>query len=152
MFNFVKLLSLFSCALILAGCSISMDFFVVNNTENKIKLVIKFSKPIDYITQYSHLLQLNYIDSTLNVDNNTKKLLSKKLSYTQINTNTISVEIPEKSTVLIGGSSNQPIMADSLTFITNEISVKYSLESIYKRTKRTKGLFSTIHYTYTIDK
>jgi hypothetical protein len=129
-----------------------MDFFVVNNTENKIKLVIKFSKPLDYITQYSYLLQLNYIDSTLNVDNNTQKLLSKKLSYTQINTNTILVEIPEKSTVLIGSSSNQPIMADSLTFITNEIPVNYSLESIYKHTKRTKGLFSTIHYTYTIDK
>jgi hypothetical protein len=70
----------------------------------------------------------------------------------QINTNTISVEIPEKSTVLIGGGSNQPIMADSLTFITNDISYNHSLASLYKRSKRTKGLFSTIHYTYTIDK
>jgi hypothetical protein len=129
-----------------------MDFFVVNSTENKTKLIIKFSEPIEFITQNTYNLQLNYIDSILNIDNNTHKLLSKKLTYTQINTNTISVDIPEKSTVLIGSGSNRPIMADSLTFITNEIPVKYSHESIYKYTKRTKGLFSTIHYTYSIDK
>jgi hypothetical protein len=129
-----------------------MDFFVVNRTENKTKLIIKFREPIEYVTQHNYLLSLHYINSILNVDNSTQKLLSIKLPYTQINTNTISAEIPEKSTVLIGGGSNQPIMADSLTFITNEVLVKYSLESIYKHTKRTKGLFSTIHYTYTIDK
>ena len=129
-----------------------MDFFIVNSSENKTKLIIKFNKPIEYISQYPYLLQLKYSDSILNIDNNTQKLLSKKLTFTQIDANTISVEIPEKSTVLIGGGSNQPIMADSLTFITKEIPVKYSLESIYKHTKRTKGLFSTIHYWYTIDK
>jgi hypothetical protein len=129
-----------------------MDFWVINSNANKATLIIKLSEPLELVTETNYYLQLKYIDSVLQVDNKTESLLSKKLTYKKIDTNTISVDIPANSTVLIGGGSNKMLMADSLTFIQNENRLEYSLESIGKSTKRTKGVFSPIHFMYTLKK
>lgn len=143
---------LFLPVFVLSGCSISMDFWVLNSNANNAILIIKLSKPLELVIETSYYLQLKYIDSVLQVDNKTESLLSKKLTYKIIGTNIISVDIPANSTVLIGGGSNKMLMADSLTFIQNENRLEYSLESIGKSTKRTKGLFSPIHFMYTLEK
>jgi hypothetical protein len=129
-----------------------MNFWVINSNATKATLLIKLSEPLELVVQTNYYLQLKYIDSVVEVNNKTENLLVKKLTYKIIDTNTISVDIPAKSTVLIGGCSNKMLMADSLTFIQNEKRFAYSLTSISKSTRRTKGMFSPIHFMYSLEK
>jgi hypothetical protein len=76
-----RLLLLFLSMFVISGCSISMDFWVINSNANKATLIIKLSEPLELVTETNYYLQLKYIDSVLQVDNKTESLLSKKLTY-----------------------------------------------------------------------
>ncbi|MDA3614339.1 hypothetical protein [Polluticaenibacter yanchengensis] len=135
----------------LTGCSFFADFFVLNTTDKEVTAIIKFQRPIDEYSKDSFSIQLKYADTVLVVNDKTQIQLTKKLNYRQINSTTLSITLPAKSTVLVGGSINRPISADSITLIKDNVVTDYSLNDIYKQTKKSGGLFPPFHVTYKIE-
>jgi hypothetical protein len=141
----------FLASIFLTGCSFFADFFVLNTTDKEVTAVIKFQRPIDEYSKDSFSIQLKYADTILVVNDKTQKELTKRLNYKQINLTTLSITLPAKSTVLIGGSINRPISADSITFVKDDVVTDYSIKDVYKKTKKSGGLFPPFHATYKIE-
>lgn len=139
------------CSVALSGCSFFADFYVINYTDKPVTAIIQFTLPIDIIDDSERSLSLRYSDTTLSVNDKTRDLLPKKLNYIQTDSNTISIDIPQHSTVLIGGTLNRAIAADSIVFIVNGSTRAYTQETISKHLKKTGGLIPPFHFTYTID-
>ncbi|MEO6454597.1 MAG: hypothetical protein ABIN97_11010 [Ginsengibacter sp.] len=99
----------------------------------------------------SFSIQLKYADTIFVVSDKTERVLTKKLVYKQIDLTTISITLPAKSTILVGGSYNRPISADSITLIRGNVVTAYSIKDIYKKTKKSGGLFPPFHSTYKIE-
>lgn len=148
-----KLIIAFTCLsiLLLTGCSFFADFFILNATDKNVTAIIKFSRPIEEYLNNDFSIQLYYNDKILPVNDKTKSQLTKRLNYTRINPLAISIDIPAKSTVLIGGSINQPIDADSISIIKDEIRTDYTLTEIDKLTKKTGGISPPFHRTCKIE-
>lgn len=150
--NYIAILTIvFLASVFLTGCSFFADFFVLNTTYKEITAIIKFGRPIDEYSKDSNLIKLKYADTILIINDNTQKQLVKKLNYKQIDLNTIAIKLPAKSTVLVGGSINRPISADSITFVKDDAATNYSINDIYKKTKKSGGLFPPFHFTYKIE-
>ena len=113
--------------------------------------IIQFTSSIEQIKNNDTRLSLHYADTILKINDKSAGFLNKKLSYNQINYNTISIDIPKHSTVLIGGTYNRPIAPDSIKFVIDEKIREYSLQTISKHLKKTGGLFPPFHFSYTID-
>ena len=145
------LILLFITSIFFPGCSFFADFFILNTTEKEVTAVIKFERPIDEYCKDSSSIQLKYADTIFVVNDKTQTQLIKKLNYKKINLTTLSITLPARSSVLVGGSLNRPIAADSITFIKNSIATDYSINDIYKKTKKTGGLFPPFHVTYKIE-
>jgi hypothetical protein len=145
------LLIAFITSTFLTGCSFFVDFFILNTTDKEVTAVIKFKQPIEEYSKDSYSIQLNYADTILFVNDKTQAQLTKKLSYKQIDLTTLSITLPVKSTVLVGGSINRPISADSITFVKDNVATDYSINDIYKKTKKSGGLFPPFHVTYTLE-
>jgi hypothetical protein len=135
----------------LTGCSFFADFFVLNTTSKEVTLSIKFLQPISAYAKDSLSIQLKYADTILTVNDHTAVYLTKKLSYQQIGIKTISIIIPAKSTVLIGGVHNRPLSTDSITIVKNEVATNYAIKDVYQQTKKSGGLFPPFHTTYKIE-
>jgi hypothetical protein len=142
----------FVANILLTGCSFYADFFIVNSTEKEVTALIKFERPIDNFFKDSNSIQLKYADTILIINDKTQTHLTKRLSYKQINLTTLSTTLPARSTVLVGGSMNRPISADSITLIKDNIASDYSIKDIYKKTKKSGGIFPPFHSTYRIEK
>lgn len=140
-----------SSSFFLTGCSLFEDFFIQNKTDKKVTTVIKFAGPIGEYMRDSFSIQLRYADTILDINDKTQNALTQKLNYTTLNSETIVIDLPPKSTVLIGGSINRPLSADSTKFIKDGNDKTYSLNKLYKKTKKTGGLFPPFHLTYTIE-
>jgi hypothetical protein len=136
----------------LAGCSFYGDFYIVNKSANPVTAIIKFSYPIEQLKLTRQQLILKYADTILNVHDDTKNFLRTDLPFKQLNTHTLSIIAPSHSTVLIGGSMNRAIAADSFGFIINGTLSKYSLQSISRHLKKTGGVYPPYHFTYMIEK
>lgn len=145
------LVSVIVIAMTLTGCSFFCDFFVVNTTNHEVTTVIKFQRPIEDYLKDSFSIQLRYADNILSVNNKTKSKLNSHLNYKQMDRSTISFSIPAKSTVLLGGSYNRPPAADSIKFTRDKMPIAYSLDEIYKQSKKTGALFPPFHVTYTLE-
>jgi hypothetical protein len=147
----VTLTIAFLASIFLTGCSFFADFFILNTTDKEVIAVIKFQRPIDEYSKDSFSIQLKYADTILGINDKTQSLLTKKLNYKQINLTTLSITLPAKSTVLVGGSINRPISADSITFVKDNVATDYSINDVYKKTKKSGGLFPPFHVTYKIE-
>ncbi len=147
----ITLTIVFLASIFLTGCSFFADFFVLNTTDKEVTAVIKFQHPIDKYSKDSYSIQLKYADTILVVNDKTQSRLTKKLNYKQVDNKTISITLPPKSTVLVGGSINRPISADSITLIKENLATDYSINDIYKETKKSGGLFPPFHVTYKIE-
>lgn len=137
--------------LLLTGCSIPEDFFILNTTDKEVTTIIRFRESIERYLNDSSFKRLSYTESILDVNNKTKNQLAKKLRYTTLNTTTILINLPPRSTTLIGSSSNEPLPADSITIIKNDVSTSYTARDIYKNSKKAGGLFHPIHVIYRIE-
>lgn len=141
----------FISSIFLTGCSFFADFFILNTTDKEVTAVIKFERPIDEYFKDISSIQLKYADTLLVVSDKTQAQLTKKLSYKQIDLTTLSITLPAKSIVLVGGSINRPITADSITFVKDNVATDYSINDIYKKTKKSGDLFPPFHVTYTLE-
>ncbi len=123
---------------------------MINTTDKDVVEVIKFQRTIDEYSKDNLSIQLKYSDSILVINDKTQTLMTKKLDYKQVDKKIISIILPPKSTVLVGGSINRPISADSIKFIQNNLAKDYSINDIYKKTNKSGGLFPPFHITYVI--
>jgi hypothetical protein len=135
----------------LTGCSVYNEFYVVNKSGETTTVVIHLRMPLEQLQRSNRFLKLIYADTVLKVSDKTKDALTKKLEYSLISQNRISIEIPPKTTVLIGGATNGLIYADSIKFSTNTSENTYTMESLSKHVSRSGGLFPPYQYTYTIE-
>ena len=139
------------CSTVLPGCSFFADFYIVNNSEKAVTAIIQFTSPIDEIKDSETSLSLRYSDTVFVVSDKTKELLSKKLTYIQTNSNTITIDIPKHSTVLVGGTINRAIAADTIKFVVSDTIREYTQKTFSKHLTKTGGLFPPFHFTYKID-
>ncbi len=148
----ISLTILFVCSTALAGCSFFAGFYIVNKSDKSVKATIQFVSSSDVLKADETSLSLRYADTILQPNDNTRELLTQKLIYRQTNSNTIEIDIPKNSTVLIGGTANRAVAADSIKFIINDIVQAYTPQTISKHLKKSGGLFPPFHFTYTIEK
>ncbi len=94
--------------------------------------------------------ELKYMDTILKVNDKTEKRLTKRITYNQTDLATISIILPAKSTVLVGGSYNWLISIDSITLRNDHETTARSIADIYKKTERSGGIFPPYHDTYKI--
>lgn len=151
MSNISKAALLYMSCIALTGCSFFADFYVVNNSDKSVTAIIRYEAPIDLIKDSNTKLSLYYADTTFLVNDETRNLLTKKLPYTLTNSNTITLNIPEHSTVLIGGTYSRAIAAESLKFVINGSTREYTQQTIPEHLKKSGGLFPPFHFTYTIE-
>ena len=118
-------------AFLLKGCSYVEYFHVKNATNSNVTLIISFKKPRpDWICEGFPG------DSNSLLHCHVREMLAEKLQFEALDTFTISVNIPAHSKPYIGHSTFNPLTADSVILIKDDIREHYSFNDIYKLCKK----------------
>jgi len=123
----------------------------VNLSDKTVQVIIQFTSPIEQLKNNDTRFRLQFADTILKINDKTAGFLNLRLNYNQINYNTVTIDIPKHSTVLIGGTYNRPIAADSIKIVIEGNIREFSSITVSKYLKKTGGLFPPFHFTYTID-
>ena len=149
--NLIGLTVLSFCSIVLTGCSFYADFYIVNKSDKPVTTIIQFISPIDELKNSNMAVSLRYTATVLTINDKTRDLLTEQLAYEQIDANTVKVDIPEYATIVVAGTYNRAIAADSIKFIVDGTIREYTRETISGHLKKSGGLFPPFHFTYTIE-
>lgn len=132
-----KTIFFFLTLIFFVACSIGINVFIINSSEKDYTIEAYFNRHIDEITENNYL-SMNYKDSIINIDKKTIDFLENEIQYQIIDSSTISIVIPKKSTVHFCRTSNHFMFLDSIKIIEKN--------QIITRDKFVKGKGSNFFY------
>lgn len=147
-----SIIALVLLPLLLTGCSYYADLYLINKTEDDVSVTIELRSELEEVQKQDYQLQLKFAEEILEVNDETESKLSEKLEYETIDPNRIKIELPPKSTTLLGGGYNGlPKQFESFTIEKGEGTKTLSSEELESASKKTDGNSPPFHFTYVIE-
>lgn len=131
----------------LSGCATINELYIKNSSSKETWVTIKFNRPWREVITDRRQLQLLYRDSLLRINRRSRKYMTKKLQYREVNAYKLYMVIPPQSTLLVGGWANKLLDADSIRFNHDGNRFVYSIDSFVKHMESRRS-FRSVQYTY----
>lgn len=147
-----NILSLSIVSVFLTSCSYYTDLYIINKREREVMMTIELTSDLVEVEKIDYQLELKYSDSILKVDDNTKNQLDRKIKYETVDSKTIRIELPPKSTILLGGGFNGlPKQFKTFSIEKSNMTESLSSKEMEAKAEQKKKSSSPFHFVYVIE-